>query len=300
MADTLSLIIPVYQSDTLQDTLQAIAMQSALDRVAEIIVVGKQTFTPRSDLPQLMYISVTENPIPAHNRNIGAGYVTSDWICFIDSDCLPDIHWIEHIFNALTPDTVALAGAVDIPPNMSYWGQCDHLLGFEKQAKGIANQPYINYAATLNFCIRRDIFFSLGGFNVSFTSAGGEDREFGWRLEQAGYKIRFIQDAIVIHNHPRSSFQSAWQHIYHYGQVTAQFRLLHNRESGNKWLFSKQIAKIPGIGELAGIARIFIRSLLRFFRYPLLGKYLQYEPGMAVLDIAHTWGMIGTIRANAS
>jgi GT2 family glycosyltransferase len=298
MSPKISIVIPVNYSPKLVNAINAIAAQSALERVVDILIVGRQETDHIPNLPQLTYLPNFDKPTPAVNRNKGVRHSTGDFICFTDSDSLPKPDWIEKIIRSFDDGTVALAGAVDIPPQMPYWGRCDHYLGFENQAAGIAHKPYLNYAATINFCIRKDIFSSLGGFDESFLDAGGEDREFCWRLVSKGYKIKFVPDAVVLHEHHRPNFKASWDHLAHYGLATSKFRLQHNSEAGLSWQLGRKAAIFPIIGELMSIVRILVRALARPIRQPALLRKFQYLPGMAVLDLAHTLGMLKGIRTH--
>ena len=296
MAGKISIVIPTFQSTSIQDTLAAISSQTALDQVAEVIVAGQQTNLDCSVLSQLIYVEVSEKPTPARNRNAGARQASGDWILFTDSDCLPSSDWVERMLNSFRPRVSTYAGSVDIPDGISYWGRCDHLVGFSQQAAGIARKEMLNYAATLNFCISRQLFLDMNGFDEHFETPGGEDRELCWRLKRAGEEILFVPQAGVVHNHTRLDFRSAWVHNYHYGQATSHFRLRHYQDSSLVWKAGRKVAAVPILGEVAGLLRVLSRSILRPVQQPGLIGMFSYWPGMLLLDSAHSSGMIRSIR----
>ena len=47
--------------------------------------------------------------------------------------------------------------------------------------------------------VRKDVFLSLGGYNEDYVKPSIEDIEFGYRLINAGYKIRLCKDIQVKH-----------------------------------------------------------------------------------------------------
>ena len=58
----------------------------------------------------------------------------------------------------------------------------------------------ISSTDAITFCswfgaIRRDVFLSLGGYNESQQAL--EDIEFGYRLHQAGHRVRLVQDLLL-------------------------------------------------------------------------------------------------------
>jgi GT2 family glycosyltransferase len=55
---------------------------------------------------------------------------------------------------------------------------------------------------TANVAFRRSVFEQLGGFDVRFPRAGGEDIDFTWRfLERPGLELRYNPKAVVFHRH---------------------------------------------------------------------------------------------------
>jgi glycosyltransferase involved in cell wall biosynthesis len=122
----ISIIIPALNSPRLPNTLEALACQTSLDLIREIIVVGQQEITEYPSFLNILNIHVKERPTPAHNRNVGAQSARGSWLVFTDSDCLPRPDWIEKLAGAFSTTYKVIAGSVDVQPDMSYWGQCDH------------------------------------------------------------------------------------------------------------------------------------------------------------------------------
>jgi hypothetical protein len=85
------------------------------------------------------------------------------------------------------------------------------------------------------------------------------------------------------------------KHIYHYGIVTGKFRLLHY----DQWpVFRRiwvKIAQMRIIGELAGFLRAVFRGVFRLFNLEY-AKRIKYLPGIGILDLFHTLGMIKAFR----
>jgi GT2 family glycosyltransferase len=57
---------------------------------------------------------------------------------------------------------------------------------------------YVPMATTINMAFRREAFDLVGGFDESFGSA--EDIDFTWRLTDYGYRLRWVEDAVVTHD----------------------------------------------------------------------------------------------------
>jgi GT2 family glycosyltransferase len=300
MQFNVSIIIPALNSTQVNDLLLALSQQTCKEAIQEIILVGQQNFENLVNDIDFKYIHVEKEPTPARNRNIGVQHAKGDWICFTDTDCIPRPDWLARFMEFLTPEVNIMAGTVDVPAEISYWGRCDHLLAFGKQVIGISNRKTLEYAATLNFCMRKDLFLGLNGFNESFRTPSAEDREFCYRIRKNSDLIYLIPDAIVIHNHNRLSFRSCWNHLFHYGEATATFRMIHQEKNSSFWKTERILALIPVLGEFFALVRIFIRFWIRIFSRNAMRKYFRYQLGIAILDLAHTMGMIYTLRAYAA
>jgi len=295
----ISIIIPTLNSPTLHDTLQAIQKLSSLNCVLEILIVGKQEPIKFPEGLPCKYIPVLENPIPPKNRNLGADIATGEWLFFIDSDCLPSIQWIDCFLQAIKEEENLYSGSVDLPARMNYWSWCDHLLGFGDQVYGIFSGKYLKYTASINFAVKKSFFTEHGGFDESFTNAG-EDLDFSFRLSQHGHKINYLPEAVVIHNHNRNDFHSAWKHLYQFSEGTAHLRM----KNRNQWSVLQKIGysaiKIKFLGEVVGFLRVLTRACIRPIARPRLLRYWRYLAGMVLLDFAHTQGLIHNFRTYLS
>jgi len=294
ISDNFTIIIPTLHSSFLSKTIQALQGQTAFYKINEILVVGQEVKAAWMQSPKVRYIHVENDPTPAHNRNIGAGKALSKWICFIDADCSPNPDWLERMAEKTIRGKSVLAGAVDVPDTITYWGLCDHYFGFENTAVGYAAPvDILRYAPSINFCILKELFIEMGGFNEAFKIAAGEDWEFCQRLVCSGHSITFVPDAIVIHNHSRQDLQSAWRHCYNYGEALVSVW----KKSDHNWLkYLRPFIEMPLIGELGGLLRIILRGIIRTFRHTILWKHLSLLPGIMILDWAHTLGVIHATR----
>ncbi|MBC7925547.1 MAG: hypothetical protein H7039_07810 [Bryobacteraceae bacterium] len=73
----------------------------------------------------------------------------------------------------------------------------------------------------------------LGGFDVSFPLAAGEDRELCQRWARAGLPLRFVAAARVYHEHALTPGSFVRQH-FNYGRGAFQFHRLRSRQSDGK------------------------------------------------------------------
>ena len=74
-----------------------------------------------------------------------------------------------------------------------------------------------------NFCIPADAFRAIGGFDMAFPGAGGEDRELCLRWADAGHRLVYVPEAIVFHAHHMTLRKFVMQHLA-YGRGAALLR----------------------------------------------------------------------------
>lgn len=292
--DSISVVVPTYESPGLMATIQGLQQQTAASSILEILVVGQHSADSLAGLSNVRYIPVKDRPTAARNRNVGAAHARGTWICFIDSDCIPTSDWIEQMIGAIKSlDGRVFYGHVTIPADTSYWGRCDHLLVFGACPRTVPQ--VVQSAATLNFCIERELFLEIGAFDESFPFAAGEDLDLCYRLSQAGQPIYFVPTASVEHRHNRQTWTTAWAHIYRYGEATAQFRLLRGMDW--RWQLIYRASRLCAIGELFVVLRTLIRTGVRASQYLICSLHnLKEIPGIAVLDLAHALGIVHYLR----
>jgi len=126
----------------------------------------------------------------AQQRNIGVRNAEGDIIVFTDSGCLPEDGWLERLLAPILEDGESVtcgptrAVGKSVYSGVHWWGNAD--------------MDYVPMAPTINLAFRREAFDAVGGFDESFGSA--EDIDFTWRLTDSGYRLRWVQDAVVQHD----------------------------------------------------------------------------------------------------
>ncbi len=148
-------------------------------------------------------------------RNLGISLACGEILAFTDSDCLPDPGWLSEISRAFSDPTVGLAGGlVEGRGARSVSGRCVGFLmsstlgsGGARDPRGLVHMDY--YPRTCNLAVRRDLARAVGGFPAS---THGEDLEFSHQVREANAGVRFLPDAIVVHDErrtiPRVAFEA--------------------------------------------------------------------------------------------
>jgi GT2 family glycosyltransferase len=149
---------------------------------------------------------------PAHARNAGAAIAHDDWILFLDSDCLVHHGLLDAYFALPVSDDVGvLAGEVLAAPTG------DTLAARYGAARGFLSQeahlrhPYRPRAVAANLMVRRAAFEQIGGFYEGVRA--GEDTDFSWRIQAAGWRLEPRSEASVEHRYRTTlrDLRSQWR-----------------------------------------------------------------------------------------
>lgn len=180
----------------------------------------------KNKYPQVKWIEGPKRG-PAANRNNGADHVSGEWIVFIDDDCLPDKNLL-----------LNYSLAISAKPEINVFEGC--IIADRPQLAFNEESP-INITGghlwSCNFAIKRDLFFSLQGFDDKFPYAAMEDVEFNYRLKKSGVEIFFVKDAYVIHpwrlqkataKKTYERFQSSAYFLRKHPEMTEQLNFLYN------------------------------------------------------------------------
>ena len=190
-----SLVIVSKDEPALADTLDAVEelTRGLLDEV--VVVDASQRRLDRvrlahpwvnwQDYEQPSGVRVTI----AHQRNIGVANSVGEVVVFTDSGCIPRADWLARLLAPiLEEDESVTCGPADSQGRSIYSGP---------KWRGRTTERYVSEAPTINLAFRREVFDAVGGFDESF--AAGEDIDFTWRVNDAGYRLRWVADAVVEH-----------------------------------------------------------------------------------------------------
>ncbi len=203
-----SIVIPTYQRRAMV-TRHVAALDRQVFRDFEVIVVvdGSDDGSARAlrELDVGFPLKVIEQPNAGRGQacNVGAAVASGELLLFLDDDMEAQPSLL------LAHDRSQRSGAhlvlgdlplhPDSPPNLLSWG-----VGFwASSRRDRLTRPgakiRLDDLITGQMSVSRERFERLGGFDHSFTRAGlygGEDIDFGTRVENAGWTIAFNPEAI--------------------------------------------------------------------------------------------------------
>jgi mycofactocin system glycosyltransferase len=212
---------------------------------------------------------------PAAARNAGLRAVTTPFVAFLDSDCVPVTGWLDalrpHLADprlaVVAPRIVALRGG---PGWLGTYETAVSALDMGPAPAAVAPLSAVSYVPSAALLVRRA---ALGdGFDETMRVA--EDVDLVWRLAAAGWRLRYEPAGAVAHDHPARTV--AWlRRRAFYGTGAALLAARHGSavapvvlapESGLAWalaLFGGRRGRAAAAGLLAVTAVRLARRLGR-------------------------------------
>ncbi len=177
-----------------------------------------------AQFPQVRYIHQTNHGL-SHARNTGAAAAKGEVLAYTDSDCMADADWLYYLVGTLVSGDYAGVGGPNITPPAENWIQAcvagapggpNHVLLTDTVAEHIPG---------CNMAFYRWAFEAVGGFDPEYRKAG-DDVDFCWRIQQAGWVIAFSPTAIVWH-YRRFTLHAFLKQQDGYGEAESLLRFKH-------------------------------------------------------------------------
>jgi GT2 family glycosyltransferase len=198
---TLSVIIPVYKGgENFRSCLSSLLYSPS--PADEIIVVadgeGDGSWRIAEEF-NVKVLRIAGPQGPAHARNRGAQIARGEILFFVDADVTvsPDTTGkMMEIFKKQL-DLAAVFGSYDDSPMATnFLSQYKNLL--HHYIHQTSDEEASTFWAACG-AIKRDIFFSMGGFNETYQQPSIEDIELGYRLKKAGCRIHLCKTLYCKH-----------------------------------------------------------------------------------------------------
>ncbi|AYJ49047.1 mycofactocin system glycosyltransferase [Rhodococcus sp. P1Y] len=141
---------------------------------------------------------------PAAARNTGLRSATTDFVAFLDSDVVPRKGWLEVMLGHFSDPAVALVAPriVALEPEGNALARYEHArssLDLGRKEAAVRAGSSVSYVPSAAMLIRRQVAEECGGFDESMHVA--EDVDLCWRLQEAGWRLRYEPVANVAHEH---------------------------------------------------------------------------------------------------
>lgn len=182
-----------------------------------------------SELP-VKYVRKEHSGICA-TKNRGIEESSGDYVAFLDDDMIVSPLWLTQLMSGFKNDRIAGIGSTNLTyPDPNY-------LTSYSDYRELARKPFrdeigqILNVLTGSACLRKDVLQEVGDFNARQSDSGvpfgGDDVDLTWKIRNSGYLLKYIEGAVVFHNHRNSLRGLIKQHIG-YGEGT----MFHCIDSG--------------------------------------------------------------------
>jgi len=202
-----SVVVPTHDRvERMVRLLNALAVQD-IGELFEVVVaddrsgddtVDRLRARPPAPAFRLVILPSEVNTGPAGARNRGWRSARGELIAFVDDDCVPDPGWLANLVAGL--DAADIAVGRTRPPDDQL-----HLIGPFSSYLDIGHNRTFS---TCNIAYRRPVLQELGGFDAAtFVWPNGEDTDLGLRSVKAGFRDRYVPEALVWHDVVPSDFR---------------------------------------------------------------------------------------------
>ncbi len=244
---TVSVIVPAYNAQaTIDQTLKALTEQD-YSGIYEIIAVDDGSTDQTSQIirsySKVKYIHQA-NAGPAAARNRGAKEAQGQVLAFTDSDCVPHKDWLSKLTQGFGENNIAVVmGSYGIANSHNPLAVCVYKEILFRHENLLSSFPKV--FGSYNFCIRKEVFDQVGGFNASYRQASGEDNDLSYKVISAGWRIYFERKALVNHYHP-TQIRKYLKEQYRHGFWRVGMYFRHpSMAKGDGYTFWKDLLEVP-------------------------------------------------------
>jgi O-antigen biosynthesis protein len=194
----------------------------------EVILVddGSTDDTPyiAAQFSQVRYIHQSNQGL-SHARNTGAAAAKGEVFAYTDSDCMVDSDWLYYLIGTLVSGDYAGVGGPNVTPPAKNWIQACVAAAPGGPSHVLLTDVVAEHIPGCNMAFYRWAFEGVGGFDTEYRKAG-DDVDFCWRIQQAGWVVAFSPTAIVWH-YRRFTLRAFLKQQEGYGEAESLLRFKH-------------------------------------------------------------------------
>ncbi len=174
--------------------------------------------------PRVRYIHQSNHGL-SHARNTGATAARGEVFAYTDSDCMVDADWLYYLIGTLVSGDYAGVGGPNVTPPAQNWIQACVAAAPGGPSHVLLTDTIAEHIPGCNMAFYRWAFERVGGFDPEYHKAG-DDVDFCWRIQQAGWVIAFSPTAIVWH-YRRFTLRAFLKQQDGYGEAESLLRFKH-------------------------------------------------------------------------
>jgi glycosyltransferase involved in cell wall biosynthesis len=217
-----SVVIPAYNAaGVIGGQLHALTEQD-YDGPWEVIVADNGSTDPTAEvarawasrLPSLRVVDASAIRGVSHARNRGAAEARGEVILVCDADDEAAPGWVSAMVAALGHHDL-VGGWLDPEPLNDAWSRSSRP-DFPRDTLP-RSLDFLPFAVGANTGVRTEVVAALGGWDEDYAD-GGDDIDFSWRAQLAGFSIGAAPDAVMRYRH-RSGWHGVWRQYVGYGSA---------------------------------------------------------------------------------
>lgn len=225
LALRVSVVVATYnRPQKLVAMLEALSRQSLPKDCFEVVIVDDGSHKPLDQVlaPYVATLRIVhhrqENSGPSMARNAGIRLAGAKFVALMDDDCAPAVDWLELLTETLEANPDAMVGGHTINAlTDNLYSTVSQMIVDRVYAAHNADPQRAGFFTGGNFGVRKDLLLQLGGFDIRYRYAGGEDRALCDRWRHSGHRMIHVPQARVLHYHNLSLRSFLRQH-FHYGR----------------------------------------------------------------------------------
>ena len=177
------------------------------------------------------FVGLASNAGPAGARNAGLAAVHGPLVAFVDSDCVPAAGWLGPLLGHFDDPMVAAVAPRVVPVAPDPTGALER---YEAMRSSLDRGPRpgpvrpgtpVPFVPSAALLVRTDVVTGPELFDPDLR--GGEDVDLVWRLDAAGWDVRYVPSSTVGHDAPASLGALLARRAF-YGTTAAPLALRHH------------------------------------------------------------------------
>lgn len=224
--DRVSVIIPVH--DERHADVSSLVASLRADGFDEVVIVDDGSRFPLAPVEGALMVRRDSAGGPGAARNTGAAITSRDVVLFLDADTRWSPGGLGLLWPHFTDEHVGV-----VAPRVASSDDGGLLATYETDSSplDLGSEPArvrpstrVSYVPAAALMVRRSVFDSVGGFDVSLRF--GEDVDVVWRVVREGYVVRY-EPSCVVHHRPRHSLGALARQRFGYGSAAARLEARH-------------------------------------------------------------------------